>query len=133
MPHVFSLAQSNSTSLRNRKDAEGASTIEILWKVDWRFESTQKLLTDICVSENLSLEELLGRFVDNTWKLGTTDGLFQRSPPSVDKLEVFLVNYQKEEVRVDTKQSLRDSMRDQAILEYPTFIIRERLDEVSNF
>jgi hypothetical protein len=133
MPHVFSLAQGNSTSLRNRKHAEGVATIEILWKVDWKFESVDKVLTDICVSENLTLEELLTRFVENTWKLGSTDGLFRRKSPSNEQLEVFLINYQKEEVKVDTKLSLRDSMRDQAILEYPTFIIRERVDEVSNF
>jgi hypothetical protein len=109
------------------------ATIEILWKVDWKFESVDKVLTDICVSENLTLEELLTRFVENTWKLGSTDGLFRRKPPSNEQLEVFLINYQKEEVKVYTKLSLRDSMRDQAILEYPTFIIRERVDEVSNF
>jgi hypothetical protein len=127
MPHVFSLAESNSTTIRNRKDEEGNASVEIMWKVDWNFESKGVVLTDTCVSETKALNELLQRFIDNTWKLGSTENVFSSPNASVDHLEVFLVNYQKAEIKVDSTLSLRDAMRDQAILEYPTFIIRENL------
>jgi hypothetical protein len=42
-----------------------------------------------------------------------------------ERLSVWLVNYQKEEVRVDASLSIREALRDQAILEYPTFVIRD--------
>jgi hypothetical protein len=131
MPHLFTLAQGNSTSIRNRKDTEGAHSLEILWKVDWRIEPSGKVLTDVCVSENKSLDELISRFIENKWQLGSTEGAFQGQGITVGDLDIFLVNYQKQEVKVEYQMTLREAMRDQAILEYPTFIIRERIDAVS--
>ena len=128
MPHVFTLAQGNSSTIRNRKDEDGNVSIEIMWKVDWNFASRGSTLTDTCVSENKTLDELLTRFLENTWKLGQTKHLFEASRTSVDGLDVYLVNYQKQEIKVDPKLSLREAMKDQAILEYPTFIIREPLE-----
>ena len=125
MPHVFSLAQGNSSTIRNRKDEHGVVSVEILWKVDWSFPGTNLTLTDTCVGESKSLEELLMRFIDNTWKLGSTGQLFKQARDSVSGLDVYLVNYQKEEVKIDLKFSIREALQDQAILEYPTFIIRE--------
>lgn len=126
MPHVFSMAQTNSTTIRNRKEESGESTCEILWRVDWRFVSKDTVLTDTCVSEHKTIAELLSRFIDNSWKLGPTQHLFsgeERLDPQ--RLSVWLVNFQKEEVRVDASLSIREALRDQAILEYPTFVIRD--------
>lgn len=130
MPHVFSLAQSNSSTIRNRKDEDGSNQVEIMWKVDWKFLSSGKLLSDTCVSESKTLVELISRFIDNTWKLGPSTDLFSNANITPHSLEIFLINYQNQEVKMDPNLTLRESMKDQAILEYPTFIIRERIDEV---
>ena len=126
MPHVFSLAKSNSSSIRNRKDDEGHPTTEILWKVDWKFETVDTVLSDTCISESKTLRELITRFFDNTWKLGPTRHLFTGTDVSIDHLDVFLVNYQQQQVPVSLDVTLREALRDQAILEYPTFHLRQR-------
>lgn len=100
--------------------------MEIMWKVDWKFESIDKVLTDTCVSETKTVDELLSRFFDDTWKLGPTKHLFPASHSSAGAFDVFLVNFQKQEVPVNSKLSLREALRDQAILEYPTLIVRPR-------
>ena len=130
MPHVFSLAQSNSSTIRNRKDESGNMLVDIMWKVDWKFLGSGKLLSDTCVSESKTLAELISRFIDNTWKLGPTVDLFTSANVTTSNLEIFLINYQNQEVKVDPNLTLREAMKDQAILEYPTFIIRERTNEV---
>jgi hypothetical protein len=73
---------------------------------------------------------LISRFIDNTWKLGPSTHLFSNANVTTADLEIFLINNQNQEVKMDPNLTLRDSMKDQAILEYPTFIIRERTDEV---
>lgn len=132
MPHVFTLAQSNSTTLRNRKDADGNPFTEILWKIDWKFEPNETTLSDTCVSESKTLRELIDRFFDNTWKLGPTRHLFVDSITSIDQLDIFLINFQKSQIRMNPDVSLRESLRDQAILEYPTFVIQARVVEATS-
>lgn len=127
MPHVFSLAQANSSTIRNRKDEQGTASCEIMWKVDWNFESAGKVLSDTCVSETKTVEELLSRFFADTWKLGPTRQFFTDPEASASTMDVFLINYQKQEVRLDPTLPLRDALRDQAILEYPSLIVRPRV------
>ena len=131
MPHVFSLAKSNSSTIRSRKDAEGNPATEIMWKVDWKFVSVDTTLSDTCVSETKTIRELLTRFFDNSWKLGPTRHLFTGTDASVDRLMVFLINYQKQEVQVALDATLREALRDQAILEYPTLIVKQ-ISELDN-
>lgn len=129
MPHVFTLAQSNSSTVRNRKDAETEQTsTEILWKLDWHFENLDRILSDTCVSENKSLEELIERFLNDSWKLGPTRQILEacEAPVDLNAMDVFLVNHQQNELPVNLASSVKEALTNHAILEYPTFRIRHR-------
>ena len=87
------------------------------------------VLTDTCVSETKTIAELISRFFDNSWKLGSTRHLFPGTDElRIDSMVVTLVNFQKEEVKVDPSVPIRQALKDHAILEYPTFVIRQRSD-----
>jgi hypothetical protein len=126
------MAQRNSSIIRSRKEAvEGSETAsissEIMWRIDWVFMDIDKTLSDTCVSETRSISDLLGRFFDDTWKLGATKHLFDISViKSVSDLDVFLVSVTKEEIPMKTDVSLRESLNGQSFIEYPVFHIRSR-------
>ena len=130
MPHVFSLAKSNSSTIRNRKDPEsGKTSTEILWKLDWRFEGvTNTLLSDTCISETYIIKDLIERFFNDTWKLGPTRDRLIRNGCVFELNEgtsVFLVNHQQCHIPIENlDQTLRQALETHAILEYPTFVIR---------
>ena len=127
MPHVFSLAQSNSTTIRNRKDPETETTsTEILWKIDWKFDGIDQTLSDTCISETKTITELLERFFDNTWKLGPTRHLFIKSDiESPSQLSIFLLNATQTEIPMNPSTPLKESLSGQTLLEYPVFRIRK--------
>ena len=129
MPHVFTLAQSNSTTIRNRKDPETEkSTTEILWKIEWKFEDIDQTLSDTCISENKTITELLERFFDNTWKLGPTRHLFMKSGiESSADLPVYLLNATRAEIPMNCAIPLREALSGQTLLEYPVFRIRKTI------
>jgi hypothetical protein len=143
MPHVFSLAKSNSSTVRNRKETASAATdipeiegtednvpqktvTEILWKIDWVFQDIHKTLSDNCISENRTIRESLDRFFNDTWKLGPTRHLFEGSGISgVDDLQVRLVTASKEDLLVNINVPIREALNGHAIIEYPVFHIQK--------
>lgn len=130
MPHLFSLAKSNSSTVRNRKDTEsGKTSTEILWKLDWVFEGMDTVLSDTCVSETSIVKDLINRFMDDSWKLGPTrDKLIAHDCPiDTDKICVFLQNHQQNEIPIDITQTVSQVLATHAILEYPTFRIKHSL------
>lgn len=132
MPHVFSLARSNSSTIRNRKDATTESvTSEILWKVDWIFEDIKQTLTDTCLSETKTVRESLARFFDDSWKLGQTRHIFDSAGIGAStELEVFLINATKEKIPMNMDLPLRDAMAGQTLLEYPVFHVYKTIPAI---
>jgi hypothetical protein len=146
MPHVFSLAKSNSSTVRNRKETlavelndeveteipaetqtQQTTVTEILWKIDWVFKDMNKTLSDNCMSETKSIQECLDRFFNDTWKLGPTRHMFEGSEIScADQLDVFLITASKDELLMNTRIPIREALNGQAIIEYPIFHIRRR-------
>lgn len=138
MPHVFSKARSNSSTVRMRKDLNSESvSCELLWKVEWKFEDVGQSLTDTCLSETKTIRESLGRFFDDTWKLGQTRHLFAASGISGStEFVVTLSNATQEEIPMNMDLSIREAMAGQTLLEYPIFHVRKApaipLDSVQN-
>lgn len=130
MPHVFSMAQKNSSTIRSRKDVtvdtQSASvSSEILWKIEWIFVDLKQTLSDTCVSETRTIRDLLSRFFDDTWRLGSTKHIFENSEiSSPADLQVFLVSVTKEEIPMNMDVPLRDALNGQSFIEYPVFHIR---------
>jgi len=152
MPHVFSLAKSNSSTVRNRRettstiptddhptegnDAEDQANqgevetktqkvyTEILWKIDWVFKDINQTLSDTCMSETRTLRELLDRFFNDTWRLGPTLHLFANTKISgTQDLSVFLITASKDEILMNIDVPIREALNGQAIIEYPVFHI----------
>ena len=130
MPHVFSMAQKNSSTIRSRKDVtEETQSVsvssEILWKIEWIFVDLKQTLSDTCVSETRTIRDLLSRFFDDTWRLGSTKHIFENSEiSSPADLQVFLVSVTKEEIPMNMDVPLRDALNGQSFIEYPVFHIR---------
>lgn len=132
MPHVFSMAQKNSSTIRSRKEnVEGTETqsvsTEILWRTEWVFTEISQTLSDTCVSETRSIRDLLSRFFDDSWKLGPTRHMFANTAiDSVDDLNVFLVSVTKDEVPMNLDVPLREALSGQSFIEYPVFHIHSK-------
>ena len=137
MPHVFSMAQKNSSTIRSRKDTTEETqcvsvSSEILWKVDWVFTDIKQTLSDTCVSETRSIRELLCRFFEDTWRLGPTMHLFQDSGiSSASDLQVFLLSVTREEIPMNIDVPLREALNGQSFIEYPIFHIRRQIPDSS--
>ncbi len=130
MPHVFSKARSNSSTIRMRKDPASENVAcEILWKVEWNFEDIGQSLTDTCLSETKTIRESLARFFDDTWKLGQTRHLFAASGiTGLTQFSVTLSNATQDQIVMNVDVSYRKPMADQTLLEYPIFNVRKLAD-----
>lgn len=137
MPHVFSMAQKNSSTIRSKKETdEGTQSVsvasEILWKIDWVFVDLNQTLSDTCVSETRTIRELLTRFFDDTWKLGPTKHLFQDSGiNSPSELQILLLSITKEKIPMNIDVPLREALNGQSFIEYPVFHIRTQSPDSS--
>ena len=122
MPGVFARAKVNTSHVRRKT--------EIWWRLEWRFSiatSPPLVLTDIFVDEAVSIQELVARFFDNSWKIAPV----KHQLVSLDNtpLDFFLAS--DAEVPLNPELGLKEILKGQVVLEFPVILVKPRLSELT--